>query len=84
MVLTEVIIGWNYALGQLAVTPMALVMSQLSAPDAVTVSVVPERILDTLLGAGVAIVIVVVCSTLADRMHLANHNGARSTRKSTS
>ncbi len=81
MFVTEVIIGWNYALGQLSVTPMALIMSQLPAPNAITIAVVPERIVDTLLGAGVAIAIVVLCSTLNDRMQLANHrNSKESTR----
>jgi len=35
---------------------------------------VPERILDTLLGAVVAIVIAVLYSTFDDRLHLANHH----------
>ena len=74
MVVTEVVIGWNYALGPLAITPMALLMSQLSSPDAITVAAVPERILDTLLGAVVAIVIAVLYSTFDDRLHLANHH----------
>ncbi|WP_455274909.1 FUSC family protein [Rhizobium herbae] len=79
MFVTEIIIGWNYALGQLSVTPMALIMSQLPTPNAITVAVVPERILDTLLGAAVAIAIAVLCSTLADRMHLANHRYGKKT-----
>jgi hypothetical protein len=79
MFVTEIIIGWNYALGQLSVTPMALIMSQLPTPNSITAAVVPERILDTLLGAAVAIAIAVLCSTLADRMQLANHRYGKKT-----
>lgn len=49
-ILTEVI-GANYALGQV-VTPMALLMTHLAAPQAGGPAMAPERVLDTLLGVG--------------------------------
>jgi len=74
---TEVIIGANYGLGQVLVTPMALLMSHLAAPHATGAAMAPERILDTLLGVGIGIVAAVLCSTLDDRLHLARHHAAR-------
>ena len=75
--MTEVIIGANYALGQILVTPMALLMSYLAAPGAAGASMAPERVLDTLLGVCIGIVLAVVCSTLDDRIFLANHHAER-------
>ncbi|HEV7260056.1 MAG TPA: FUSC family protein [Bosea sp. (in: a-proteobacteria)] len=74
---TELIIGTNYGLGQILVTPMALLMSHLAAPHAASVAMAPERVLDTMLGACIGIVIAVLCSTLDDRIHLARHHAAR-------
>ncbi|UXS04228.1 FUSC family protein [Agrobacterium tumefaciens] len=71
---TEVIIGSNYGLGQILVTPMALLMSYLAAPYAASHTMVPERVLDTLLGAAIGIVLAVLCSSLDDRQHLANRH----------
>lgn len=73
----EMIIGANYALGQILVTPLALLMSYLAAPGAHGLAMVPERVLDTWIGAGIGIVVAVVCSTLDDRLHLARHHAAR-------
>lgn len=77
---TEIIIGANYALGQILVTPMALLMSYLAAPGAAGSAMAPERVIDTLVGAGIGIVLAVVCSTLDDRIHLAHHHAARAGR----
>lgn len=68
---TEMVIGINYAFGQILVTPMALMMTHLAAPDAAGVALVPERVLDTFLGAVVGIMVAVLLSTIDDRRHLA-------------
>lgn len=66
---TELVIGYNYALGQITVTPMALLMVYLVAPT--TGGSMPvERILDTVLGAALGVVFAVVFSTLDDRRYL--------------
>ncbi|MCA1444560.1 FUSC family protein [Ensifer sp. IC4062] len=78
---TEVIIGANYALGQILVTPMALLMSYLAAPGVAGATMAPERVFDTVLGAGIGIVLSVLCSTLDDRNHLARHHAARAARQ---
>lgn len=70
--ITEVIIGFNYALGQITVTPMALLMTYLAAPVAAH-SMPVERVLDTILGAALGIVFAVIFSTLDDRVYLARH-----------
>lgn len=77
---TELVIGSNYALGQIFVTPMALLMTQLAAPQAAGAAMAPERVLDTLLGASVGIVISVLLSSLDDRRHLATQHAERATR----
>lgn len=72
---TEMVIGINYAFGQILVTPMALLMTHLAAPHGAGPEMAPERVLDTFLGAGVGIVISVLLSTLDDRRHLAQLRG---------
>ena len=67
--ITEVIIGYNYALGQITVTPMALLMTYLASP-ALGASMPVERIMDTILGAALGIVFTVVFSSLDDRAYL--------------
>ena len=67
---TELVIGANYALGQIFLTPMALLMSQLGAPSSTGAEMAPERVLDTLLGACVAIVVAIALSTAAERREL--------------
>ena len=74
---TEVIIGTNYAIGQILVTPMALLMSYLAAAGAAGTAMAPERIFDTVVGASIGIILAVVCSTLDDRVYLAQHHAAR-------
>ncbi|CAN7454961.1 FUSC family protein [Acidovorax sp. LjRoot118] len=70
---TEVVIGANYALGQVFVTPMALLMTSLAAPAASS-GMPLARVLDTVLGALVGMAFAVVFSTLEDRVHLAQHH----------
>ncbi|MBN9674174.1 FUSC family protein [Salipiger bermudensis] len=68
---TELVIGSNYGLGQVFITPMALLMSHLAAPAAAGAGMAPERVLDTLLGASVGIALAILLSTLDDRHHVA-------------
>jgi len=69
--LTEVVIGYNYALGQVLVTPMALRMSYLAAPPGTAgASMAGERILDTVIGATLGLVLAVIASNVEDRVHL--------------
>lgn len=70
---TEVVIGANYALGQVFVTPMALLMTSLATPGAAA-GMPLARVLDTVLGALVGMVFALVFSTLEDRVHLAQHH----------
>ncbi|MCD2513470.1 FUSC family protein [Comamonas endophytica] len=69
--LTEVIIGFNYALGQITVTPMALLMTLLASQSALLGSMPVERVLDTVLGAAVGIALAVLFSSADDRAYLA-------------
>lgn len=68
---TEMVIGTNYAFGQILVTPMALLMTYLAAPGTGP-EMAPERVLDTILGASVGVAISVLLSTIDDRRHLAD------------
>ncbi|GGG76507.1 FUSC family protein [Salipiger pallidus] len=68
---TELVIGANYWLGQIFVTPMALIMSYLAAPGLSGAQMAPERVLDSLLGVVIGIAAAVLLSTLDDRHHLA-------------
>jgi hypothetical protein len=72
---TEMIIGINYGLGQILVTPMALLMGYLALPGAAAAAVVQARVLDTLIGVTIGVILAVVFSTLDDRNHLARHHG---------
>lgn len=75
-VATEVVIGTNYGLGQILVTPMALLMTYLAAPERAGPDMAPERALDTLAGAAVGMLFAVIFSTLDDRRHLARHHAS--------
>lgn len=75
--LTELVIGANYALGQVLVTPMALLMTHLAAPQAGGAEMAPERVLDTILGATVGIIIAILLSSIDDRRQLAEHRTGR-------
>ncbi|MBF5007011.1 FUSC family protein [Diaphorobacter caeni] len=74
--ITEIIIGYNYALGQMAITPMALLMTALSGHSGATDMAV-SRIYDTALGALVGIVFALVLSSLDERLHLARHHSRK-------
>lgn len=69
--LTEVIIGFNYALGQITVTPMALLMTVLASPAPLLGNLPVERVMETVLGAAVGIVLALLFSSADDRAHLA-------------
>lgn len=70
---TEVTMGYNYALGQVFVTPMALLMTTLAMPGEATEMAV-SRVFDTTLGAGVGIVLAWAFSSLDERIYLAHHH----------
>ncbi|ODT81104.1 MAG: hypothetical protein ABS76_13520 [Pelagibacterium sp. SCN 64-44] len=74
---TEMIIGSNYGLGQILVTPMALLMTYLATPGAAGAALVPERVIDTLLGATIGISAAVLFSSARDRQALAHHHSSR-------
>ena len=65
-VVTEVTTGRGYALGQLTVTPMALLVSELAAPSGGE-GLPLERVADTLLGVALGILATVILSTRAQR-----------------
>lgn len=75
--LTEMVIGVNYAFGQVFVTPMALLMTYLGAASVSGAEMATERVLDTLLGAVIGIGMAVLLSTVQDRRRLAEHSDAR-------
>lgn len=75
--LTEVVIGFNYALGQIFVTPMALLMSYMASQGAAGAWIAGERVLDTLLGAATGLVLGVALSSLDQRAHLARRDAER-------
>src|SRR5690606_32056152 len=75
--ITEIIIGYNYALGQITITPMALLMTYLASPVAVATEMSIERVFDTILGAVIGIVFAVIFSTMDDRRYLAKLHRAR-------
>lgn len=72
---TELIIGMSYSLGQVLVTPMALMMTHLGAPDAMGSQLALERVFDTLLGASIGIAISVLLSSIEDRRNLLHPPG---------
>ena len=57
--------------------PMALLMTYLAAPLKADLRMVPERVTDTLIGAGIGMVMVVLWSKMEERLHLAQHHAAR-------
>lgn len=69
--LTEIFIGSNYALGQMFIAPMALLTMHLAAPWVSSEAMVPERVIDTVVGACIGMIIAVVFSSMDDRRYLA-------------
>ncbi|TCI97408.1 FUSC family protein [Aeromicrobium sp. IC_218] len=65
-VVAELLVGRNYALALVAVTPLALLMVHLAAPST-TAELVGDRVVDTVLGAGVGTLVVVAAALLARR-----------------
>ncbi len=49
--ITEAVIGYNYAFGQITVTLLALLMSHLAASGVSPAGMAPERVFDTIVGA---------------------------------
>lgn len=70
---TELIIGVNYGLGQILVTPMALLMTYLAAPNPIGTNLALERVFDTLIGATIGIILAVVLASTNDRQNLTGH-----------
>ncbi len=70
---TEMAIGLNYALGQIFVTPMALLMTTLAVQGEAT-DMALARVLDTTLGAGVGTVLTLAFSSVQERIDLARHH----------
>lgn len=73
---TEVVIGFNYGFGQIFVTPMALLMTYLAASGTAGPDLAGERVIDTLIGALVGIVVAIILSTQSDRMHLSERHAS--------
>ena len=57
-VLTELFVARNYGIAVVAITPMALILSHLGSPEPVG-RLVSDRVIETVLGAVVAVVVVV-------------------------
>lgn len=72
---TEIVIGYNYGLGQIFVTPMALLMTWLGAGQTLGPEIAPERVFETCIGAVVGVVIALILSGMNDRRHLADMRG---------
>lgn len=70
---TEAIIGFNYGLGQILVTPMALLMTYIAIPSGAGAAMAHERILDTMLGAVIGILAALALSSVRERGKLVDH-----------
>lgn len=77
------LVAWLITLGQITVTPMALLMTYLAMPGGSPADMAIERVFDTMLGAILGIVFAVIFSTIDDRRHLARyHRNRKSERRS--
>ncbi len=72
--ITELVIGFNYVFGQICITPMALLMTSLTASPASAAGMPLDRVLDTALGALIGVAFALVFSSLDDRARLAAHH----------
>lgn len=79
-VVTEILICYNYALAQVTLTPMALLLTHLAAPVANS-NMPVERVLDTIVGAAIGIVFAVIFSTADDRAYLARRRSKLEARR---
>jgi len=79
-IITEIVIGYNYALGQIAITPMALLMTHLASPVASS-NMPGERVFDTIVGAAIGVIFAVIFSTVDDRIYLARRHGKLKARR---
>ncbi|HLN77699.1 MAG TPA: FUSC family protein [Nocardioidaceae bacterium] len=67
-IVTELLVGRNYGLALLFITPMALLMGQVAAPRPIGVLLF-DRGVETVIGAAVAVAIVVLSERLRHRKH---------------
>ena len=67
-------------MGQVTITPMALLMTHLASPVADS-NMPVERVLDTIAGAAVGIVFAAVFSTADDRAYLARRRAKQAARR---
>ncbi len=67
-IVTELLVGRNYGLALLFITPMALLMGQVAAPRPIGVLLF-DRGVETVIGASVAVAIVVLSERLRHRKH---------------
>lgn len=70
---TETVIGYNYAFGQIFITPMALLLTQMAAGSGHAAEMATERVWDTIAGVVIGMAIAWLLSTLDDRRVLAEH-----------
>ena len=68
-VLTELVVGRNYGLAMLFITPMALLMGQLSAPRPAG-SLLLDRGVETVVGGAVAVAVILLEESLRRRRTL--------------
>ncbi|WP_313614597.1 FUSC family protein [Agrobacterium sp.] len=69
-VAAELVIGLNYALTQIFVTVMALLTTYFLSGGRAGTEIAAERILDTMVGATIALVFALIFSTLDERTHI--------------
>lgn len=80
-IITEIIIGSNYALGQMLVTPMALLMTVIGMPGVSGFHMATERIWDTLIGATIGLILTIVLSSRTERHDLAAYRAAKADKR---
>lgn len=76
-IVIETVIAVNYAVAQVFVTPLSLLMTYLGSQQSAGLAMVPERVTDTLIGTAIGMAIAIVLSSLADRQHHARHHASR-------
>lgn len=76
-IIIETVIAVNYAVAQVFVTPLSLLMTYLGSQQSAGIAMVPERVTDTLIGTAIGMAIAIILSTLADRQSHAHHHANR-------